>query len=114
MAKSIDPIERTAELSSVTAKDRRSPAAMSRGGTQHRGSSKERFCSRHRTNRSKEREEEHVQSARNHEEERRTLTLKIGSVYHVMNRTCIHMRAGGPNIYMYRRGGNIQRTPEEI
>jgi hypothetical protein len=33
-----------------------------------------------------------------------TLTLKSGSVYHVMNITCIHLRAKDLNIYMYRRG----------
>jgi hypothetical protein len=32
-----------------------------------------------------------------------TLTLKIGSLYHVMNSTCIHLRVKGLNIYMYRR-----------
>jgi hypothetical protein len=28
----------------------------------------------------------------------------------VMNNTCIHLRAKDPNIYMYKRGENIQRT----
>jgi hypothetical protein len=34
----------------------------------------------------------------------REKTLNSGSGYHVMNNTCIHLRAKGPNIYMYRRG----------
>jgi hypothetical protein len=42
--------------------------------------------------------------------ERTNLTLKIGSVYHVMNSTCIHLRAKGPNIYMSRRG-EIYKEP---
>jgi hypothetical protein len=33
--------------------------------------------------------------------------------YHVRNNTCIHMRAGGPNIYMYRRGKYIKNPLEE-
>jgi hypothetical protein len=47
--------------------------------------------------------------------ERKTnLTLKTSSVYHVMNITCIHLRAKGPNIYMYRRGGIYKEPPGEI
>jgi hypothetical protein len=45
-----------------------------------------------------------ARSARNHGEERRTLTLKIGSVYHVSNSTCIYLRIRGLNIYMYMKG----------
>jgi hypothetical protein len=41
---------------------------------------------------------------------RENLTLVYGSVYHVMNNTCIHLRAKSPNIYMYRRG-RIYKEP---
>jgi hypothetical protein len=37
------------------------------------------------------------------EREERTTTLIFGSVYHVMNSTCIHMRTGGLNIYIYMK-----------
>jgi hypothetical protein len=40
------------------------------------------------------------------------LTLIFGFVYHVRNNTCIHMRTGGPNIYIYRRG-RIHKEPLE-
>jgi hypothetical protein len=45
-----------------------------------------------------------VRCARSREREKRTLTLFCGSVYHVRNSTCIHLRTGGPNIYMYMKG----------
>jgi hypothetical protein len=38
----------------------------------------------------------------------------FGSVYHVMNSTCIHLRVKGPNIYMYRRGRIYKKPPGEI
>jgi hypothetical protein len=38
----------------------------------------------------------------NRGKKRRTLTLKIGSVYHAINSTSIHVRANDLNIYMYR------------
>jgi hypothetical protein len=41
-------------------------------------------------------------------------TLKFGSVYHVMNNTCIHLRVRGLNIYMCRRGRIYKEPPEEI
>jgi hypothetical protein len=47
-------------------------------------------------------------------EKKRTLTLKIGSDYHVMNNTCIHLRARGSNIYMYRRGTIYKESTGEI
>jgi hypothetical protein len=37
-------------------------------------------------------------------EENKPKPKKTDFVYHVMNNTCIHLRAKGPNIYMYRRG----------
>jgi hypothetical protein len=37
-----------------------------------------------------------------------------GSINHVMNSTCIHLRAKGPNIYMYRRERTYKEPPEEI
>jgi nitrogen fixation/metabolism regulation signal transduction histidine kinase len=46
------------------------------------------------------------------ERERTTLTLKTGSIYHVMNSTCIHLRAKDSNLYMYRRG-RIYKEPLE-
>jgi hypothetical protein len=46
--------------------------------------------------------------------ERRTLTLKIGSIYHVRNSNCIHMGTGGPNIYMYMKGKIYKESPEGI
>jgi hypothetical protein len=36
--------------------------------------------------------------------EERKPNPNLGSVYHVMNSTCIYLRAKGLNIYMYRRG----------
>jgi hypothetical protein len=45
-------------------------------------------------------------------EERKNLTLLFGYVYHIMNNTCIHMRTGWLNIYMYRRR-EIYREPLE-
>jgi hypothetical protein len=38
------------------------------------------------------------------EREEQTLTLIFGSGYHVMNNTCIDMRALGSNIYIYMKG----------
>jgi hypothetical protein len=35
---------------------------------------------------------------------KREETLISGYEYHVMNNTCIHLRTGGPNIYMYMKG----------
>jgi hypothetical protein len=40
-----------------------------------------------------------------------TLTLKTGSVYHVMNNTFIHLRVKSPNIYMYKRGRIYKEPP---
>jgi hypothetical protein len=37
-----------------------------------------------------------------------------GSINHVMNSTCIHLRAKGPNIYMYRRERTYKEPPGEI
>jgi hypothetical protein len=37
------------------------------------------------------------------EKERRTLTLKINSVYYVINNTCIYLMVNSSNIYIYRR-----------
>jgi hypothetical protein len=34
-------------------------------------------------------------------------------VNYVMNSTCIHMRTGGPNICMYRGGGDYTKNPLE-
>jgi hypothetical protein len=51
---------------------------------------------------------------RNRGEEKITLTLKICSVYHVMNSTCIHLKDKCPNIYMYRRGRICKESPGEI
>jgi hypothetical protein len=45
---------------------------------------------------------------------KRTLTLKIGFVYHVMNSTYIHLRTGGPNIYMYMKGKIYKEPPKGI
>jgi hypothetical protein len=42
------------------------------------------------------------------------LTLVCGFVYHVMNSTCIHLRAEGPNIYLYMRGRIYKEPPGEI
>jgi hypothetical protein len=42
----------------------------------------------------------------------KNLTLVCGFVYHVMNSTCIHLRAEGSNIYLYRRG-RIYKEPLE-
>jgi hypothetical protein len=41
---------------------------------------------------------------------RENLTLVCGSVYHIMNSTCIHLREKGQNIYMYRMG-RIYKEP---
>jgi hypothetical protein len=51
---------------------------------------------------------------RNRGEEKITLTLKIGSIYHVINSTCIHLRVKSPNIYMYRRGRTYIEPYEKI
>jgi hypothetical protein len=46
--------------------------------------------------------------------ERKTnLTLKTGSVYHVINSTCIHLKVKSPNIYMYRRGRICKKSPKK-
>jgi hypothetical protein len=50
----------------------------------------------------------------NREREEQTLTLIFGSIYYVMNNICIHLRAKGLNIYMYRRGRIYKEPPEEI
>jgi hypothetical protein len=42
--------------------------------------------------------------------EERKPNHNFGSIYHVMNITCIHLRAKSPNIYMYRRG-EYTKTP---
>jgi hypothetical protein len=47
-------------------------------------------------------------------ERKRILTLICGSVYHVMNKTYIHLRAKGPNIYMYKRERIYKEYPDEI
>jgi hypothetical protein len=47
-------------------------------------------------------------------EEERKPNPNFGSVYHVMNSTCIHLRARGPNINMYRRGRTYKELPKEI
>jgi hypothetical protein len=39
---------------------------------------------------------------------------KIGSAYHVMYNTCIHMKVEDPNIYMYKRGRIYKEPPGEI
>jgi hypothetical protein len=50
-------------------------------------------------------EEEPKCSGSMREGENKTLTLKIGFVYHDRNNTCIHMRTEDSNIiYMYKRG----------
>jgi hypothetical protein len=51
---------------------------------------------------------------RSSRERKTNLTLKLGSVYHVMNNVCIHLRAKGLNIYMYRRRRIYKEPPEEI
>jgi hypothetical protein len=43
----------------------------------------------------------------------KNLTLVFGSVYHVLNDTCIHLRAKGPNIYTCIEGGEYTKTPME-
>jgi hypothetical protein len=45
------------------------------------------------------------------EEREKTLTLIYGSAYHIMNSTCIYLRAKGPNIYMYKRGRIYKEQP---
>jgi hypothetical protein len=47
-------------------------------------------------------------------EERNKLTLICGSRYHVMNNTCIYLRAKCPNIYMYKRGRIYKEPPGEM
>jgi hypothetical protein len=46
--------------------------------------------------------------------EERKANPNFNVVYHVMNRTCIHLRAKGPNIYMYRRERIYKKPPGEI
>jgi hypothetical protein len=48
---------------------------------------------------------------RNRGEEKITLTLKIGSVYHVINSTCIHLRVNSPNIYICTGGEEYTKNP---
>jgi hypothetical protein len=38
----------------------------------------------------------------NRGKEKRTITLKIGSIYHFMNITYIHLRVKSLNMYMYK------------
>jgi hypothetical protein len=45
---------------------------------------------------------------------KKILTLKIGSIYHVMNSTCIHLKAKDLNIYMYRRRRIYKEPLREI
>jgi hypothetical protein len=47
-------------------------------------------------------------------EERKNISLVFGSICHVMNSTCIHLRAKGLNTYMYRRGRIYKESPREI
>jgi hypothetical protein len=42
--------------------------------------------------------------------EERKPNPNFGSIYHVMNSTCIDLWVKGPNIYMYRRG-RIYKEP---
>jgi hypothetical protein len=47
--------------------------------------------------------------------ERKTnLILKTSSDYHVMNSTCIHLKAKVMNIYMYMRARIYKEPPEKI
>jgi hypothetical protein len=43
-----------------------------------------------------------------------TITRKTGSIYHVMNNTCINLRTKDPNIYMYRRERIYKKTWRNI
>jgi hypothetical protein len=49
---------------------------------------------------------EQERSARSHQ--------KTNSVYHVMNRTCIHLKIEGPNIYMHIKEKIYKELPEGI
>jgi hypothetical protein len=60
------------------------------------------------------REKERKECMESSRERKTNLTLKTGFVYHVMNNTCIHLRAKGPNIYMYKRGRIYKEPPGEI
>jgi hypothetical protein len=44
----------------------------------------------------------------------KNISLIFDYVYYVMNITYIHLRAGDPNIYMYRRGRIYKKNHEEI
>jgi hypothetical protein len=99
-APSMDPTAAAAELRLVVAAADRSDKLLCKAKNIARSEEK--------------RDEEHARSARNRGEERRTLTLKIGYVYHVMNSSCIHLRAEGSNIYMYRRGRIYKEPPGEV
>jgi hypothetical protein len=46
-------------------------------------------------------------------EERDNLILKIGSVYHIRNSTCIYPRVKCLNIYIYRRGEYTKNPVEK-
>jgi hypothetical protein len=59
-------------------------------------------------------EEEPKCSGSMREGENKTLTLKIGFVYHDRNNTCIHMRTEDSNIiYMYKRGRIYQEDQQQ-
>ena len=45
------------------------------------------------------------------EREKRTLTLNFGSVYHVMNSTCIHHEGSRPEYIHIQVLGNMHKTP---
>jgi predicted glycosyltransferase involved in capsule biosynthesis len=60
-------------------------------------------------------EEEPKCSGSMREGKNKTLTLKIGFVYHDRNNTCIHMRTEDSNIiYMYKRGRIYQEPHKNI
>jgi hypothetical protein len=61
-----------------------------------------------------EEQEPMMAKCKNRGDEKITLILKIGSVYHVRNNACIHLRAKGQNIYMYRRRRIYKEPPREI
>jgi hypothetical protein len=46
----------------------------------------------------------------NRGKEKRTITLKIGSIYRFMNITCIHLRVESLNMYMYTGGEYIKNS----
>jgi hypothetical protein len=69
------------------------------------------FKTKNRDRSEEKRDEEHVRSARNHGEKRRT--LKIGSVYHFRNNIYIHLRAE-ERIYTYKGGEEYTKNLKEI